>query len=140
MPESELNHESPERTLVSGDLAAFSRISGVDLANVLRIARDRALVLGNAGLAPGWHDAGFALSDLSAGLAVIDLSGTGLADLAARGTTADLMGPGPSRTISFAGIPVVVEPKDDAVGLHVERGHLAYIWTWFAAVLREPSA
>lgn len=131
--------DGPEHSLVSGDLAAFSRISGIELSATLRLARDRILVPGRTGLAPGWHAEGFALSDLSAGLAMIELSGPGLASLVAKATTADLKATGPSQTISFAGIPVVLDPKGETLGLHVERGLLAYLWTWLAAALAEPS-
>lgn len=129
--------ESPERALVSGDLAAFARVSD---AVMLRLARDRALVLGSTGLGAGWHDEGFALSDLSAGLALVQLTGPGLADLVAKATTADLSDIGPSKAITFAGIAVVLGGTGDALDLHVERGLLAYLWSWTAAALREPSA
>lgn len=128
--------QSPERSLVSGDLAAFARRSD---ALTLRLARDRALVLGPTGLAFGWHEDGFALSDLGAGLALVQLSGPGLADLVAKATTADLGDIGPSKAITFAGIPVVLDQTGEALGLHVERGLLAYLWTWLAA-LPQPSA
>ncbi len=127
--------ESPERALVSGDLAAFARVSD---AVMLRLARDRALVLGATGLAFGWHDEGFALSDLSAGLSLVILSGAGLAKLVAKATTTDPANSGPSKTITFAGIPVGLAPQGEALCLHVERGLLAYLWTWLAAVLQEP--
>ena len=128
--------DAPECRLVSGDLAAFSRVSGVDLSTALRLARDRTLVLGRTELAPGWHAEGFALSDLSAGLALVELSGTGLADLLAKATTADS---GPSKAITFAGIPVVLDLKGETLGLHIERGLLAYLWTWLAVALQESS-
>lgn len=128
--------ESPDRWLVSGDLAAFARACD---APVLRLARDRALVLGQTGLAPDWHDGGFALSDLSAGLALVRLSGANLSMLTAKASTSDAMNPGPSKAITFAGVPVVVDPRDGALDLHVERGLLAYLWTWLSAALAEPA-
>lgn len=128
--------ESPDRSLVSGDLAAFARDCD---APTLRLARDRAMVLGATDLAFGWHDAGYALSDLSAGLALVRLSGPGLAELVAKASTTDLTDPGPSKAITFAGIPVVLDQTGAALDLHVERGLLAYLWTWLSAALRAPS-
>lgn len=128
---------NPERSLISGNLAAFAKVCS---APTLHLARDRALVLGETGLAPGWHDDGFALSDLSAGLALIELSGPGVPVLAAKATTADPANPGPSMAITFAGVPAVLAPGGETLGLHVERGLLAYLWSWIAAALQEPSA
>lgn len=127
---------SPERSLVSGDLVAFARHCD---APTLRLARDRALVLGTTGLASGWHDEGFALSDLSAGLALIQVSGPGLADLVAKATMANADDIGPSKAITFAGIPVVLGGAGDALDLHVERGLLGYLWSWTSAAMQEPS-
>ena len=137
---------SPARALISGDLAAFSRVSGLDLTSTenphgpygLRLARDRLLVIGALpDLPQGWHGEGFALSDLSAGLTVVELRGPGLADLFAKATTANPENPGPSAAITFAGVPVVLDRAGDALRLHVERGLLAYLWSWLAAAFQE---
>lgn len=133
-----------DRTLVSGDLAAFARVSGIDAADqkqgarALRLARDRLLVVGALpGLAPGWHTEGFALSDISAGLAMVELAGPGLAVLIAMATTTRSDDPGPSASITFAGVPAVLDHADEILRLHVERGLLAYLWSWLAAAFRD---
>lgn len=128
---------SPEGVLVSGDLAAFARrCDGVSL----RLARDRALVLGPTGLATGWHDEGFALSDIGAGLALVQLSGPDLGLLVAKATTTDPDNIGASKAITFAGVPAIMGGQGDAIDLHVERGLLAYLWSWISAALPEPHA
>lgn len=129
--------QSPQRTLVSGDLAAFAQVCS---APNLRLARDRTLVVGELDLLSGWHDAGFALSDLSAGLALVELSGPGLSALAVKATTADPANPGPSKVVTFAGVPAVLHAKGESLDLHVDRSLLAYLWTWLDAAIREQSA
>lgn len=129
--------QSPRRVLVSGDLAAFAQVCS---APSLRLARDRTLVVGEVDLASGWHEAGFAVSDLTAGLALVELSGPGVVHLSAKATTTDLTNPGPSKAVTFAGMPVVLAMQAETLGLHVERGLLAYLWTWLAAALQERSA
>lgn len=132
------------QTLVSGDLAAATAAlapgaGAVGLwgiaageAAVVRIARDRALVVSSspAEIAPGWHG-GFAASPCDDAWAVIGLSGPGIGALAAEGTAAALDGGSPSASVMFAGVPCLLyRTAPQAARLHVESPFAAYIWTW----------
>lgn len=123
--------EEPEQWLVSGDLAAFAVACP---ARTLRLARDRVLAIGALGdVQPGWNTAGFAVTAAGAALAVIALSGDGLPGLMATATPLDLANPGPSAATSFAGVPVILDLAAQPLCLHVERGLVAYLWSWLGA-------
>lgn len=134
--------------MVSGDIAAAARAARVDEAGVgalglaagdaysLRLARDRLLIVGGEGLAPGWHDAGYAISDMSA-LDVIEVEGQ-LADaIVARATTLPLSGGSPSAAVAFAGVDAYVyrHGASAALRVHVDPTLSPYLWAWFDAVL-----
>lgn len=135
--------------MVSGDIAAAAGSAGVDAAGVgalglatgdaysVRLARDRLLIVsgGGEGVAPGWHDAGYAVSDMSA-LDVIEIDGE-LADaIVGRATTLPLSGTGPSAAVAFAGVDAYVYRHGEAAALrvHVDPTLSPYLWTWFNAV------
>lgn len=130
--------------LVSGDLDAWARASGVDGTGVgafgpaqgdryaARLARDRLLVVSKSPLAiaMGWHAEGFAVTAISAGLQMFEAEGTALDAFIARGTTLDPAKPSASAALSFAGISAVVYRLDGKLRIHVDRGLAAYLWTW----------
>ncbi|MER8413748.1 hypothetical protein [Mesorhizobium sp. M0518] len=130
--------------LVSGNLDAWARASGVDGTGVgafgpaqgdryaARLARDRLLVVSNSPfvIATGWHADGFAATAISAGLQIFEAEGTALDAFIARGTTLDPSQPSASAALSFAGISAVVYRHDGKLRIHVDRGLAAYLWTW----------
>lgn len=130
--------------LVSGDLDAWARASGVDGTGVgafgiaqggryaARLARDRLLVVSNSRLAigSGWHADGFAVTAVGAGLQVFEVEGTALDAFIARGTTLDPNQASASAALSFAGISAIAYRHDGKLRIHVDRGLAAYLWTW----------
>jgi sarcosine oxidase gamma subunit len=132
--------------LVSGDLDAWARVSGVKADGVgalgtaqgnryaVRLARDRLLVVSKSpfAVATGWHADGFAVTAISAGLQVFEVEGTALDALIARGTTFDPKQASASAALSFAGISAIVYRHDGKLRIHVDRGLAAYLWTWMA--------
>jgi sarcosine oxidase gamma subunit len=130
--------------MVSGDLDAWARVSGVDRTGVgafgtaqgdryaARLARDRLLVVSNSPLAiaMGWHADGFAVTAISAGLQVFEAEGTALDAFIARGTALDPSQASASAALSFAGISAIVYRHDGKLRVHVDRGLAAYLWTW----------
>lgn len=130
--------------LVSGDLDAWARVSGVNCSAVgafgtarsdryaARLARDRLLAVSNSPLAiaKGWHTEGFAVTEISAGLQVFEVEGPALDAFIARGTTLDPSQASASAALSFAGISAVVYRRQDRLRIHVDRGLAAYLWTW----------
>src|SRR5690606_16248138 len=89
--------------LVSGDLAAWRRVSGIsqdavgatDVASghryAARLARDRMLVVSEnpSAVEAGWHGEGFAVTAMDAALHVFEISGKGARDLFVRAATLD---------------------------------------------------
>lgn len=140
-----------EQHLVSGDLAAFGRVTGLDPHGVgalglasgttytARLARDRLLVIGAppATLDAGWNAGGYAVTGISAAMPALQLSGAGALPLIRRATTLDPAAPGRSATVMFAGVQAVLYRHDqaDRFRLHAERGLTAYLWSWLAGAL-----
>lgn len=132
--------------LVSGDLTAWSQASGLAGEGVgagaiagggnymVRIARDRILVVGErpCPIAAGWHEAGFAVSVMDAGLHVFEIEGPKLDSLIARGTALDPGQASRSAAILFAGVNVLFYRfgNPDRARLHVDRGLAPYLWEW----------
>lgn len=85
-----------------------------------------------------------AVSDVTDGLAVLDLRGAGLPDLLAMACALDLdprsFGPDHSARTPFADIPVVLYRHGDGVRLHVDASLIGHLWTWLeqAATAIEP--
>ena len=133
-----------DQWLVSGDLDAWARISGLEGAGVgafgrargdryaARLARDRLLAVSGTPLAitAGWHTEGFAVTSVSAGLRVFEIEGTAVDAFIARGATLDPGQASPSAALSFAGINAIVYRHEDTLRIHVDRGLAAYLWTW----------
>lgn len=135
-----------EQLLVSGDLDAWNQASGLSGPGVgafalakgeayqARIARDRLLAVSAGPLAvePGWHEAGFAVTRIDAGLHVFEVEGPELKGVIARATTLDPAAASPSAAMLFAGVGVVAYRHDtpDRLRIHVDRGLAAYLWQW----------
>ncbi|MGO9770576.1 MAG: hypothetical protein ACLPSW_13665 [Roseiarcus sp.] len=136
--------------LVSGDLEAFAARAGLSGTGVgafaladgdrymVRLARDRVLAVGDPGFdaSPGWHDAGFAVTPMSAGFHVFEIAGRSVSAVVSRATTLDPSVGSPSASMAFAGAAAVAYFHGDAetLRLHVDRGLAAYLWTWLSAV------
>ena len=134
------------QNLVSGDLAAWSKVSGMTAEGVgalstatgpryaLSIARDRILAVSETpfGVEPGWHREGFAVSACDAGLHMFEIEGERLAGLWARATTLDASGSTLSAAIVFAGVNVLCcrHGHEGRLRVHVDRGLAPYLWKW----------
>lgn len=132
--------------LVSGDLDAWNRMAGMQGPGVgalavaagdryaVRLARDRILAVATSPfeIKAGWHDEGFAVTRLNAGLHVFQADGPSLPGLISRAVTVDPVNAGPSAALSFAGVPASVyrHQDNDTLRVHVDRGLAAYLWTW----------
>lgn len=139
--------------LVSGDLAAWSEMSGMEGAAVgaqatatgeryaLRIARDRILAVSQRpfDIEPGWHERGFAVSSVDAGWHMFEIEGPGLNSLLARATTLDPAGATQSAAILFAGVNALCcrHGHGDRLRLHVDRGLAPYLWKWLEQMQAE---
>ena len=136
--------------LVSGDLAAWAEASGFDgtavgafgqaegIRYTVRLARDRLLAVSTTplGIATGWHSQGFAVTEISAGLNIFEVTGEMVDAFVARGTTLDPQQAGASAALSFAGIDAIVYRHRTALRIHVDRGLAAYLWTWMENAAR----
>lgn len=128
--------------LVSGNLAPFGEsIGGLGIARgrraAVRAARDRILAI-NADpdlVARGWHEEGFAVTDVSAMYHVFEISGAGVWALLREALLIDPGDAGPSAAVMFAGLHAVLYYQGDreTLRLHVERGHAAYLVNWLEA-------
>jgi len=130
--------------LVSGDLAAWAEASGFDgiavgafgpaegIRYTIRLARDRLLAVSATplGMATGWYSGGFAVTEISAGLHILEVSGEAVDAFVARGTTIDPRQVSASAALSFAGIEAIVYRHETTLRIHVDRGLAGYLWTW----------
>ncbi|MFZ5675109.1 MAG: hypothetical protein ACOZAM_19295 [Pseudomonadota bacterium] len=132
--------------LVSGDLAAWYRQTGMDdiaagalsVAQgeryALRVARDRILAVSEApfGIAPGWHSGGFAVSTFDAGLHMFEIEGPDMPSLFARATTLDPAGTTASAALLFAGANALCyrHGHADRLRVHIDRALAPYLWKW----------
>jgi hypothetical protein len=133
------------QTLVSGDVeAALDELAPggaevglweiTDTDRVLvRIARDRALLVTPrpVDLAPGWRQAGYAVTPCDDAYAVLALKGSGTADLLATAAAADIEAGSRSASLLVAGVPALLyRVAPDVARIHVEAPLAAYVWTW----------
>jgi sarcosine oxidase gamma subunit len=141
----------PEKAIVSGDLKAFGRETGLDPKGVganghahgdtysVRLARDRLMVVGDLPdtARAGWNDAGFAITLIGGGEHVFELSGPGVAGLLSLAMTLSPAEHSASAAVGFAGVPAVIyrHGSSGAHRLHVERGLAVYLWSWLQNVL-----
>jgi len=136
--------------LVSGDLGAWARASGIagDSSGAssvvmgdryaVRIGRDRLLAVSAKPfeISAGWHEHGFAVSVIDAGLHVLEIGGPQAPEILARATTLDPNGSSASAAILFAGVNAFVYRHGNAERLrvHADRGLAPYLWQWFEQV------
>lgn len=136
-----------DQQFVSGNLAAWSKDSGIELRPVgafgvaagdvytVALARDRLLAVSAtpSNVAQGWHEAGFAVTAIGAGLQVFDIEGS-WNEVVARATPLDPNGSSASAAMSFAGIDAIVYRHGDRLRVHVDRGLATYFWSWATTV------
>ncbi|MGD9915027.1 MAG: hypothetical protein AB7S80_13170 [Rhizobiaceae bacterium] len=135
--------------LVSGEIGKAARLAGIDGTGVgalgsasgeryaVRVARDRMLIVATAALSigDGWHEDGFAVTAMSAGLTVFEIGGDLADDVVRRATTLSLSNPGPCAATRFADINGFLYRHEGALRLHVDRGLAAYVWQWLETLL-----
>jgi hypothetical protein len=146
----------PQRqTLMSGAFDALLAISGQEAATgwpepavgacyAVRLRRDRILVVNGPELRDGWHAAaGVAVSDVSGGLAVLDVTGPNALDLLRRGT--EISPDVPSRSVSrlLFGLDVHAYRHGAGAGtirLHVEAPFVEALWSRLHWEIRDAEA
>jgi heterotetrameric sarcosine oxidase gamma subunit len=133
--------------LVSGDLPAFLRAHGQgrilgprdaceDSRYRLRLAPDRLLHVSHTDERTifGWSEDGFAITDFSDGMIVIDVTGPACTELLADGGGYDFADtqsrPMESSTMMFAGIRLALSRRGEGWRMHVERSMAAALWRW----------
>jgi heterotetrameric sarcosine oxidase gamma subunit len=126
--------------LVSGNLAAFLERRSVRLGEVgnhyaLRLAPDRLLFVSMDGAADGvtfgWSD-GCAVTDVSDGYVLLDITGPAALELMRMGALHDFetRSDSASAAMLFAGQRVILARSPPGWRLHVERPNAAAIWQW----------
>jgi hypothetical protein len=112
---------------------AFAEVSGERYA--LRIARDRILMVNGRAdaLDPGWHEDGYAVTDVSAMYHVFEIEGGGMDALIGEAMFIDPNGQSPSASTMFAGQGAIVYRHDGRLRVHVERGFAPFLWQWLEA-------
>jgi sarcosine oxidase gamma subunit len=112
---------------------AFARVSSEHYA--LRIARDRILVVNGAADAmdAGWHEDGYAITDVSALYHVFEIEGDGTDALIGEAMFVDPNAQSPSAMTMFAGQQAIVYYHEGRLRVHVERGFAPYIRQWLEA-------
>ncbi|PLP60157.1 hypothetical protein CYK37_08350 [Mesorhizobium loti] len=142
-----------EQYLVSGDLVAWSEVSGLadrgvgafgtaeDDRYTVRLGRDRLLAVSTApfDIATGWHEEGFGVTATSAGLHVFEIEGPAGAELISRATPVDPGAASASASLVFGGVGVIAYHHQGTLRLHVERGLATYLWTWLKTAARQPA-
>ncbi len=136
--------------LVSGDFGSFERIHGdvpirgprdscPDSRYRLRLAKDRLLQVSPEIEAAefGWSPDGHAITDVSDGMVLLDVTGPGADRLMARGCGYDFAAPVAraveSAMMIFAGTRLAVSRRGQGWRLHVDRPLAAALWRWLAA-------
>ena len=110
-----------------------------DARYALRLSPDSVLLVaaGTIEIEPGWHDAGYAATDLGDALVIVDLEGPGVAEVMAAGSEysfADVtVRPHESARLQFAGHTIAVSRRPAGWRLHVPRPWAAALWRWLEA-------
>jgi hypothetical protein len=142
--------------LVSGNLSVAGKAIGVNAASVgafglvtapryaVAIARDRCLVVSPEALllGEGWDERGFAVTDVSDGLWIVDIAGPALGRLMSRAGDPALLAGSPSASIVFAGRPSLVYHwmSTTTLRVHMDRAYVPYITAWIAGASQLASA
>jgi len=141
----------PQVSVVNGNLQAALDAAAIESAPVgwpelaigdsyaVRLARDRAVVVGGKALRPGWHAEGFAVSLSDDAGVVFGISGSGLEQLLSLGAAVFIDRPSASASRLFAGLPVILyrHGHETAVRLHVARPRAAAMLEWLTISLAQ---
>jgi len=143
--------------LVSGNVARFlDRRAGLPCVGprdtcdkgtyALRLAPDRLLFVSRDSAlsdppAFGWSDDGIAITDVSDGFVLFDVTGAAAPDLMRLGADydfeAEAAGSAESASMLFAGLKTAVARFQPGWRLHVERPHAAAMWHWLQRAASE---
>lgn len=102
----------------------------------IRIGRDRALLVTERPLRilPGWRAEGWAASPQDDAYCVLEMRGTGVADLVAEATSVNTDRGSPSASVLFASAACLLyRHAPDIARLHVEMPFAPYVWQWLEA-------
>ena len=135
--------------LVSGNLAAFLERRGVRFGDAggryaLRLAPDRLLFVSvdgaaTDGVAFGWSEDGCAITDVSDGHVLLDITGPAAPELMRLGALHDFEATSDTASAAtlFAGQRVILARIQQGWRLHVERPNAAAIWQWLQRAASE---
>ena len=135
--------------LVSGNLLAFLERRGVRFGDAggryaLRLAPDRLLFMAVDGAATdgvtfGWSEDGCAITDVSDGHVLLDITGPAAPELMRLGALHDFEGTSDTASAAtlFAGQRVILARIQQGWRLHVERPNAAAIWQWLQRAASE---
>ena len=110
-----------------------------DARYALRLSPDSVLLVGAepVDLSSGWHEAGFAATDLGDALVIVDIEGPGASAVMAAGSEypfGDMsLRPQESARLQFAGHAIAVSRRTSGWRLHVQRPWAAALWRWLEA-------
>lgn len=135
--------------LVSGALDAALAEAGIagpplgwpadapDAPHALRLARDRALLVGAPPLAEGWHDGGFAVSAMTDGLVALDCTGDAVPELLARLGDRRFDRPSPTAALWLGGrtVPACRLAGGNGLRLYGERQNLPSLLGWMRTTM-----
>jgi sarcosine oxidase gamma subunit len=131
--------------LVAGNIATAISALAPDMAgvgawqvvnasdHVIRIARDKALIVTSAPIAfaTGWNAAGFSVTDASGAYGVIEIAGQALAEIIAEASAVAIDAGSRSAALLFAGIGcLAVRTAPDVARVYMEAGYMTYLWRW----------
>ena len=134
----------PERmTVISGPFRAITKATGIDRTfgwpevldgdtYMLRLRRDRVLVVDGPDLADGWNaELGLAISDMTGGYAVFEIEGAEALAFLRRGASVDVRTPSPSVNRLFHGLAAMIYTWRDQsrFRIHVASHMQEAFWT-----------
>jgi len=108
----------------------------------LSLRRDRLLLLNATDLSTGWHASqGFAATDMSAGLAVFQLSGTGALALLSQGgpLSPDIPSASVMRRMWGVDVMLYMGPEPNQMRLHVPAARAPAVWHMLEGLMRPGS-
>jgi heterotetrameric sarcosine oxidase gamma subunit len=135
--------------LVSGSLATFLERHGLRLGDdgeryVLRLAPDRLMFVAmdgavTDGVTFGWSEDGCAITDISDGYVLLDITGPAAPELMRLGALHDFEARSNTASASmlFAGQRIILAHIQQGWRLHVERPSAAAIWQWLQRAASE---
>ncbi len=98
----------------------------------LAMRRDRMLVVNGPMLQDGWHDSGYAVSDMSSAHVAFEFEGSATMDLLSRGTDIDFNNKSAGVARRFRGFDILLYQANCGVSvrLHIGHGHADTFYRW----------